>query len=192
MNILFNFKFLFICSIFLIVIGLSINTEEEITVEVKGEVKNPGVYKISDEKIVEDIINMAGLTAYSNISNINMGKHVYDEMVIIIPSNEEVLALEIKEPSYKLIEQKCVCPKLVNDSCVSLTVPSDEIVADTKISLNNATKEELMTLPGIGESKALLIIEYRKNNRFNNIEEIMNVKGIGKSIYEKIKDLISL
>ena len=192
MNILFKFKFLFICSIFLIVIGLSISTKEEITVEVKGEVKNPGVYKISDEKIVEDIINMAGLTEYSDISNINMGKHVYDEMVIMIPSNEEVLALELKEPSYKLIEQKCVCPKLVNDSCISLTVPSDEIIADTKISLNNASKEELMTLPGIGESKALLIIEYRKNNRFNNIEEIMNVKGIGKSIYEKIKDLISL
>ena len=192
MNIHFNFKFLFICSIFLIVIGLSISTKEEITVEVKGEVKNPGVYKISDEKIVEDIINMAGLTEYSDISNINMGKHVYDEMVIMIPSNEEVLALELKEPSYKLIEQKCVCPKLVNDSCISLTVPSDEIIADTKISLNNASKEELMTLPGIGESKALLIIEYRKNNRFNNIEEIMNVKGIGKSIYEKIKDLISL
>ena len=191
MNILFNFKFLFICSIFLIVIGLSLSNETTINVEVKGEVKYPGVYKISDEKIVEDILNMAELTEYSDISEINLGKKVYDEMVIMIPTKEEIKSLELTG-SYKLIEQKCVCPKLVNDSCVSLTAPNDEIVTDKKISLNNATKEELMTLPGIGESKALLIIEYRKANRFNSIEEIMNVKGIGKSIYEKIKDLISL
>lgn len=61
-----------------------------------------------------------------------------------------------------------------------------------KISINSASKEQLMTLPGIGESKAQNIIDYRNNQSFHSIEEIMNVKGIGPKIFEKIKDLISL
>lgn len=60
----------------------------------------------------------------------------------------------------------------------------------SKISINSATKEELMTLPGIGEKTALKIIEYRKVQAFKSIEDIKNVKGIGDKKYEKIKDLI--
>lgn len=81
-------------------------------------------------------------------------------------------------------------------------IPEDESViyinkkslelADSKISLNNGTKEELMTLPGIGESKANNIIEYRKSHTFSKIEEITNVSGIGESIFVKIKTLITL
>lgn len=60
----------------------------------------------------------------------------------------------------------------------------------SKISINSASKEELMTLPGIGEKTALKIIEYRKAQAFKSIEDIKNVKGIGDKKYEKIKDLI--
>ncbi len=192
MNILFNLKNLFILAILLIVIGLSITYESSIMVEVKGEVKSPGVYEVTSEKRVEDILKLAELTNNSDTSQLNLSKNVYDEMVIIVPSKEEISSLKSSSQSYKLVENECVCPKLLNDSCAPVEVPKDEIVSNSKISLNNATKEELMTLPGIGESKALAIIEYRKQNRFNAIEEVMNVKGIGKSIYEKIKDSISL
>lgn len=62
-----------------------------------------------------------------------------------------------------------------------------------KISLNKATKEELMSLPGIGETKALAIIEYRNRyNGFVSIEEITQVKGIGESTFNKIKAYLSL
>ena len=61
---------------------------------------------------------------------------------------------------------------------------------ESKISINNASKEELMTLPGIGEKTALKIIEYRQTQAFRSIEDIKNVKGIGDKKYEKIKDLI--
>ena len=61
---------------------------------------------------------------------------------------------------------------------------------ESKIFINNASKEELMTLPGIGEKTALKIIEYRQTQAFRSIEDIKNVKGIGDKKYEKIKDLI--
>ena len=61
-----------------------------------------------------------------------------------------------------------------------------------KVSLNMATKEELMTLVGIGEAKAESIIEYRNKNAFTDIKEILNVSGIGEALYEKIKDNITI
>ena len=188
MNILFNFKNLFVLALFLIVIGFSYSSEASIMVEVKGEVEKPGVYKLTEEYIVEDILNMAVITSNSDTSQLNLSKKVYDEMVIIVPSKEEIETAT----AYKIIENECVCPVVTNDSCISPNIIEDVIISNTKISLNNATKEELMTLPGIGEAKALAIIEYRKQNPFKTIEEIMNVKGIGKSIYEKIKDSISI
>ena len=191
MNILFNLKFLFVIAILLIIIGLSINSESSIKVEVNGEVENPGIYEITTELRVEDILKEAGLTSNTDTSTLNLSRKVYDEMVIIVPSKEEITELKVEKKIYKLIDNECVCPRLINDICVELEAPKDQIVAG-KISINKATKEELMTLPGIGESKAEAIIEYRKLNPFNTIEEITNVKGIGKSIYEKIKDNISL
>ncbi|MBE3023024.1 helix-hairpin-helix domain-containing protein [Campylobacter sp. RM9328] len=60
------------------------------------------------------------------------------------------------------------------------------------INLNTATKDELMSLNGIGESKAEAIIEYRKANKFNSIEDIKNISGIGDKTYENLKDDISV
>jgi len=61
-----------------------------------------------------------------------------------------------------------------------------------EVNINTATKEELMTLPGIGNATAEAIIEYRKENKFNEIDDIKNVKGIGDAKFEKIKAQISV
>ncbi|ASM34843.1 competence protein ComEA [Campylobacter sputorum subsp. bubulus] len=60
------------------------------------------------------------------------------------------------------------------------------------IDLNTASKDELMTLKGVGESKAEAIIEYRKANKFNSIEDIKKVKGIGDKIYKDNKNSMSV
>jgi competence protein ComEA len=75
---------------------------------------------------------------------------------------------------------------------ISETV-SAEIEDDGKINLNKATKEELMTLPGVGASRAESIIQYRnENGGFKSIDEIMLISGIKEGLFEKIKDLIKV
>ena len=61
-----------------------------------------------------------------------------------------------------------------------------------KVDINKASIKELQSLDGIGYKKAKLIIEYRKKHKFEKLEEIMNIKGIGKKTFEKIKDEISV
>ena len=61
------------------------------------------------------------------------------------------------------------------------------------VNINNATKEELVTLPGIGEAKAQNIINYRmKNGKFISVEELKKVSGISEEIYNKIKELVRI
>ena len=70
-------------------------------------------------------------------------------------------------------------------------IPEKKI--QSKVSINYGTKEELMTLPRIGEAMALRIIEYRQNHGlFQKLEDITNVKGIGEKTFENMKDLIQL
>ncbi len=145
-----------------------INDEEEyIYVDIKGEVINPNVYKIQKGLRVIDVINLAGgLTEESDTSNINLSKIVTDEMVIVIKSknNEEVYI----------------------DSDVDINNNNQ------LIDINTCTIDELLTLPGIGKSKANNIIEYRKKNKFNTINDIMNVSGISESLFNKIKEYIKV
>lgn len=61
-----------------------------------------------------------------------------------------------------------------------------------KVSLNRASKEELMTLPGVGPKTADKIIEYREKNKFESIEDIKNINGIGDKTFERLKDLIQI
>ena len=161
-----------------------------ITVEIKGEVINPGVYKIEENSRVIDLINISGgFTQNALTININQAKKLQDEMVIVIYNKNE-LKEEVKT-EYVYLE--CECPKITNDGCVNKE--NEDKIEDnqnTKISINNATLEELTKLKGIGEKTAEKIIEYRKENKFKTIEDIKNVSGIGESLYEKIKDSITI
>ncbi len=162
------------------------NEHKKVIVDIKGMVNSPGVYEVEDDKRVNDVINMAGgLTEDADTSNINLAKIVKDEMTIVIYSKEEVLE------KYKSEVCICDCPYISNDACIS------DITEDNNnsnlININNASKEEFMTLPGLGEAKANSIIEYRtKNGNFEIIEDIKKVSGIGEALFEKIKDYITV
>lgn len=165
-------------------------------VDIKGEVKKPGTYKIEEGKRVIDVINLAGgLTKSADTSANNLSMKVKDEMVIVIYSDDEIKDFETVKEKESLITNNCNKKNnnIINDSCVSNEEFSDvSDVVKELVSINSASKEELMTVSGIGESKALAIIEYRnKNGLFKDISEVKNVSGIGDSLYEKIKDYIT-
>ncbi|MDD6878663.1 MAG: helix-hairpin-helix domain-containing protein [bacterium] len=168
----------------------------KIKVDIKGYVKNPGVYELSTEKRVIDAINMAGgLLKDADSSVLNLSKKLSDQMVIIVYSKDEVLNFRNIKKEEIASEEKCVIndDKIKNDACVEENTNVSNSNVSSKININTATLEELMKLPGIGESKANAIIEYRnKNGKFSKIEDIVNVSGIGSSVFEKIKDNITL
>lgn len=164
-------------------------------VDIKGEVVHPGLYEVNKDSRVMDIIEKAGgLTNNADTSLINLSKKVKDEMVILIYSKNEVKKLKEKPK-----ENEITCPT-VNDACINKelleTLNKNDKKQDNnnqKISINTATIEELQTLTGIGEAKANAIIEYRNNQgKFEKIEDIQNVQGIGPALYEKIKDNITI
>ena len=158
--------------------------EEKVTVDVKGAVMNPGIYTFDNNKRVFDAITIAGgLLDNSDTENINMSLRLTDEMVIIVPFKEE------KQNSVGDKDHLNNSNNIENDAKVS----NSKNTNNEKVSINKASKEDLMTLKGIGETKALAIINYRKEHgNFKSISELQNVKGIGKSIFEKIKDNIEL
>ena len=178
----------------------------EYKVDIKGAIKNPGVYIGTDNTRVIDVIDMAGgLLESSDITVINLSKKVFDEMVIIIYTKEEVeKMLNGEEINYDNIitDKEILFPDIKNDAVIEgeTSTGSNEIIeGENKIeeisivNINTASIDELDSLPGIGSSKAQNIIDYRNiNGKFGSIEEILNVNGIGTAIYEQIKAYITV
>lgn len=191
--------FLLLTFIFNVVNVNAIEKKEDVNsiyVDIKGAVKNPGVYEINKDSRIIDVIKKAGdLRKDADTSVINLSKKVKDEMFIVIYTKEEIESYKEKMiPSTKIIkevEEKIICPDNDNDACVSKGSSNISNISEV-ININTASKEELMKLTGIGEGKAKQIIEYRNKNPFNSIEDIKNVKGIGDSLYEKIKNNIEV
>ena len=179
-NIILKYKTYIICLIIIILSIISIifqnidknkikevnkkeNTENgEIAVYITGAVKNPGVYYIKENSRLSHLLDICGG----------------------ILENADINKLNLAQ-------------KLVDSD--KITVPTkqekeenEDENEDEKININTASKEELMTLDGIGESTASKIIEYRKTSEFIEIEDIMNVSGIGEAKFNNIKDNITV
>lgn len=142
--------------------------DDKIGVYISGEVKNTGVYYLKKDSRITDLINICGgLTEEADVSKINPAQKLNDSDKIIIPKKEENLNTESIEDT--------------NES---------DINVQEKININTATKDELTSLNGIGEATANKIINYRNKNKFKEIEDIMNVPGIGEAKFNNIKDYI--
>lgn len=144
------------------------NSEEpsEIMVHISGQVYNPGLVILEAGSRLIDAVELAGgLKKDADLDKINLAKKLSDEEKIYIPKIGE----EYIEEVYK---------------------SSNSSTTSGKININTCTKEELMSLPGIGEVLADRIMKYRSENKFQTIEDIKNVSGIGEKRFEDIKDFI--
>lgn len=175
----------------------STSEKEEIKymVDIKGEVVAPGTYELKNTSRVIDVIKIAGgLTENADTTVINLSKRIEDEMVIIIYSKWQVENWEETQEQEKYLQEQCTSPRdgqTKNDACIEDAEESTDSFPSI-ININTATKEELMTLTGIGEAKADAIISYREKMPFTKIEDIKNVSGIGDSVYEEIKNHITV
>lgn len=150
----------------------NVAVKQKVIVHICGQVKNPGVYQLEGTGRVFDVIAKAGgFTKEAAADYVNQARIVTDGEQIYIPTKDEVKNEDLVE-----------------------TVSGDEKQGQSSfVNLNKATKEQLMTLPGIGEAKADMIIQYReKNGSFQKAEDIMKIEGIKEGVFQKIKDLITV
>lgn len=141
---------------------------EEIMVHISGQVYKPGIVKLKVGDRVIDAVNLAGgLKKDADLDKINLAKKLSDE-------------------------EKIYIPKIGEDTSTQISNSESSNDASGKININTCTREELLSLPGIGEVIADRILEYRKQNTFHNVEDIMNVSGIGEKKFESIKELITV
>lgn len=139
---------------------LDIENKSSIMVDVKGEVHQPGVYEIDADARVNDVIKLAGgFTEQADPMPVNLAQKVHDEMTIIVPEIGDDL------------------------------VVTGSIGTNRKVRINSATQAEIETLSGIGPSKAQAIIQYRdEHGLFVEIEDLLNVSGIGAKTLENIRE----
>lgn len=143
-------------------------SKKNIYVYVCGAVANPGVYKAEEDARVYQVIQMAGGILPEGAGNyVNQAAAVTDGEQLYVPFQSEV-----EMGGMDLKSQKD---------------------GESGVNINTAGLEELMTLPGIGESKAQAIIQYREEHGdFQNVEELTNISGIKSGVYEKIKELVRI
>jgi competence protein ComEA len=150
--------------------------DSSIKVDIKGAVKNPGVYDIRIGSRITDLIKLAGgTTSDADLDVINLSIKLDDEDCIVINKKGEVEKIKNLQSN-------------TNDSVISSSNVSSDI-----ININIASKEELKTLTGIGDIKADAIIKYREENGgFKSVEELTKVSGIGAKTLEKFIDKVDI
>ena len=150
------------------------NEEDKIVIYITGEVVNQGVIELEYGSRISDAIEKAGgITETANINNVNLAYKLEDGQKIYIPN--------INETEVEIVQEG-------EDGVVVDSSEDEEI-----ININNATSTQLQNLQGIGETLAQNIIDYREENgRFKNIEELMNVPGIGEDKFNNIKEQIKV
>ena len=159
-----------------------------LTVQVCGAVCSPGVYRLPGESRICDAVEAAGgLTGDALERYVNQAAFLEDGMQIYIPS-----ALDEQLP--EVAGGTGVAAGSAGIPAGSSGMSGGSVVtADGRININSATREQLMTLPGIGERRADAILSYRQlYGGFRSVEDIMNVDGIKEGSFARLKDRITV
>lgn len=149
--------------------------ENMIFVHVCGAVQNPGVYKLlPGARLYEALAEAGGVREDGAAEALNQARELIDGERIYVPTSEEVKQGFVGEEAVE-------------------TGSSASVESGGKVNINTASKDELVTLPGIGETKAESIISYRETNgAFQSVEDLMQVEGIKEGTFNKIKDRITV
>ena len=153
--------------------------EAPVYVDVKGMVKAPGLYRFSEGMRVADAIKQAGgPLPTADLEQINLAQPLQDGSAIVIPAKRSDTQGTATLPPTSALQPVMQAGLLGAQQ-------------DATVNINTASIEELMELPGIGESKAQAIIEYREKKRpFRSPEELKQISGIGDKVYERLKDRV--
>ena len=153
-----------------------LDPEVNIFVYITGSVFSSGVYELPpDSRLFEVLEKAGGPTESAALHILNLARRVEDGERIYVPSQEELNQSDFS---------------LISDFSEGMSDGGTSEISG-KINLNRAGLEELMTLSGIGASKAQSIIDYRESfGGFSSIEEIQSVSGIGAATFQKIQSLI--
>lgn len=145
--------------------------KEKIVIYITGQVQHQGVIELDYGSRIADAIEKAGgTTSEANLRNVNLAYELEDGQKIYIPSKDEEETMIIEEGANSNYETK-----------------------ETVVNINKASSEQLQELNGIGKSLADTIIKYREENgKFKDIEELLNVPGIGDSKFLNIKEYVKI
>jgi competence protein ComEA len=160
-------------------------TKAPLAVHVVGAVPRPGLYELAEGSRVQDAIDAAGgLLAEANTDTLNLAKLLEDGQQLVVPYADGRAVTTAGEtldlPSAETELPPEALPVATEDPNLEL------------LNLNIATLEELEALPGIGPTLAQRIIDYRDQNGFFAVEDLLNVPGIGQSTFDQIKDLVTV
>lgn len=147
-----------------------------IAVYICGAVKHPGVYSLESGKRLCDAVSAAGgFKKNAARLSVNLARLLSDGEQVVIPTKKQAALYNKTYKGYSAGAE---------DSSSTNT--------DGLININTASRKELMSLPGIGASKADAVIEYRLSNSFKTIEDIKNVTGIKDGVFNQIKNQITV
>ena len=157
-------------------------TTQKVPVYICGAVRVPGVYYLTENAIIDDVLKLCGgFLEEADTTAINLASPIVANERIIVPKQGEVIQNTISPDVHTSVVQRTDAP-----------LPQ-QTAQNTLININRASASELITLPGIGEVKAQAIISYRETvKQFSSIEEIKNISGIGEKTFDKLKSLITV
>lgn len=152
---------------------LSSEEDKMLVVHLCGAVNNPGVYELEiDSRIIDGINKAGGFTEKASRDSLNLAMELTDGSRVYVPTVEEAKEEEYLQPQY---------------------ISGNAGTEDKRVNINTADADKLMTLSGIGKTRAEAVIAYRQEHGpFKTTEEIMNVSGIGKASFEKLKEEITV
>lgn len=151
---------------------------EFLTVDVKGAVKNPGIYQLKKTSRINDAIQKAGgLTTDADSKSINLAQKLTDEAVIYVAAMGENVT------------------NAASNNGQTLTKDTNGTAEQkgNKVNLNKANLSDLQSISGIGQKRAQDILDYREaNGKFNSVDDLKNVSGVGAKTLEKLKEYVTV